>query len=78
MIRTARVDELPVLQQLERDAGVRFRDLDMDVVAQDDPPSIAELTRSHESGGLLVFADETDCPVAYLLVEPLDRHAHIE
>lgn len=78
MIRGAHVDDLPVLQEVERAAGMSFRDLGTDLVAQDDPPSIADLTTFQETDRLLVFADESDHPVAYLLVEALDGHAHIE
>lgn len=78
MIRHAQVDDMPVLQELERAAGAPFRDLGMDTVADDDPPTIAELTRFQAAGRALVYADEHDRPVAYLLVEPLDGYAHIE
>lgn len=50
----------------------------MDAIADDDPPTIADLAAFQRAGRALVFADEHDHPVAYLLVEPLDGHAHIE
>lgn len=78
MIRRAYVDDLPVLQELERAAGAPFRDLGMDIVANDDPPTMAELIEFQVAGRALVFADEHDRPAAYLLVRPLDGYAHIE
>jgi GNAT superfamily N-acetyltransferase len=78
VIRSAKPDDLLDLRDLERAAGEAFRDLGMDAVADDEPPTIAELTTFQEAGGALVYADECDRPVAYLLLEPLDGYAHIE
>lgn len=78
MIRRAYVDDLPVLRELERAAGQQFRDLGMDLVADDDPPSLEELRAFQQDDRALVFADGHDRPVAYLLVEPVDGCAHIE
>lgn len=78
MIRRADIEDLPVLREVERAAGTPFRDFGMDTVADDDPPTIAELTQFQQDGRALVFADEHNHPVAYLLVEPLDGYALIE
>lgn len=78
MIRHARVDDLPVLRELEQAAGALFRDLGMDAVADDEPPTIADLTRFQQAGRALVAADTRDHPVAYLLIEPVDGYLHIE
>lgn len=76
-IRAARASELESLRELERAAGAPFRELGMDQVADDEPPSVAELARFVEDAGAWVV-DEDGAPVAYLLVEVLDGAAHIE
>lgn len=78
MIRSTRVDDLPALRDLERSAGAAFRDLGMHAVADDEPPTIEDLTAFQQAGMAWVFADEQDRPVAYLLVDAVDGYAHIE
>lgn len=78
MIRSARVDDLPAVRELERAAGAPFRDLGMDAVADDEPPSIEDLAAYQQAGRAWVFADEQDHPVAYLLIDIVDVFAHIE
>lgn len=71
-IRAARVDDFPVLRDIELAAGEIFRDIGMAEVAEYDPP--ADFRRSQA----WVAADATDTPVAYLLAEPVDGALHIE
>jgi len=78
VIRSARVDDLPVLGDIERAAGAAFRDLGMAAVADADPLSMGELTRFQADGRAWVVADEADLPVAYLLVEVVDGNGHVE
>ena len=78
MIRQARHDELPELREVERPAGQPFRDLGMDVVADDEPPTVAELATFQADSRAWVYTDEGDRPVAYLLVDVVDGEAHIE
>ncbi|GAB3284027.1 GNAT family N-acetyltransferase [Parasphingorhabdus pacifica] len=78
MIRRARGDDLPVLRDIERAAGAPFRNLGMDAIADDDPPSIEDLSAFQQAGRAWVFADEHDHPAAYLLVAPVDDYAHVE
>jgi GNAT superfamily N-acetyltransferase len=78
MIRQARPDDLPELRAVERAAGLGFRGLGMDVVADDEPATIAELATYADDDRAWVFADADDRPVAYLLVDVLDGEAHIE
>jgi GNAT superfamily N-acetyltransferase len=78
VIRFARAEDLPVLQEVEVAAGAVFRDLGMDMVADDDPPAIDDLRAFQEAGRAWVFTDSADRPVAYLLVESVDGYAHIE
>jgi GNAT superfamily N-acetyltransferase len=78
MIRPARLDDVPVLRELERAAGEAFRELEMDSVADDDPPTAEDLTAYQRDGRAWVVADGEDRPIAYLLVEQVDQNAHIE
>jgi GNAT superfamily N-acetyltransferase len=59
-------------------AGASFRELGMAAVADDDPPTVAELAAYQEEGRAWVVADAADHPVAYLLVQVLDGSAHID
>lgn len=77
-IRAARHDELTLLIEIERAAGERFRSLGMDLVADDHPGSVAELLPYTESGRAFVSVDANDRPVAYLLLDAVDRAAHVE
>jgi GNAT superfamily N-acetyltransferase len=76
-IRTARVDELTSLVEIERAAGETFRLLGMDLVADDDPGSVEELTPYALDGRALVAVDPNDRPVGYLLLDVVDGAAHI-
>ena len=78
MIRQARPDDLPELREVERAAGSLFRDIGMTAVADDEPPTIAELTAFQADGRAWVYTDTGDRPVAYLLVDVVDGEAHIE
>lgn len=75
LIRPATAAELPALQDIERAAGEAFRALGMDAVADDEPPTVAELERFRRAGRAWVAADEAGAPLAYLLSEPLDEPA---
>ncbi|WIV61344.1 GNAT family N-acetyltransferase [Amycolatopsis nalaikhensis] len=78
MIRLARPDDLPALIDIEREAGGLFRALDMTAIADDDPGSAAELTPYQADGRAWVSVDDEDRPVAYLIAEVVDGHAHVE
>ncbi|MCI0140311.1 GNAT family N-acetyltransferase [Arthrobacter bambusae] len=78
MIRAARPDELERLRGIEFAAGEIFRSCGMDAIADDEPLTVTELAIFQSRGGVLVFADASDVPVGYLLVEHLDGNAHVE
>ncbi|WP_426005438.1 GNAT family N-acetyltransferase [Paenarthrobacter sp. NyZ202] len=78
MIRLARVEDLPLLQDIERAAGEAFRGLGMDSVADDDPASLDELQVYAAASRAWVYADGLDFPVAYVLVDVVDGNAHVE
>jgi GNAT superfamily N-acetyltransferase len=77
-IRIATVDDLPVLQDIERAAGRVFRDIGMPEIADDDPPSLTDLERYRDAGRALVAVDGANQPVAYLLADVIDGCLHIE
>lgn len=77
-IRTARIDELPLLQEIETAAGRCFRDVGMPEIADDDPPSTDDLVRHQGAGLAWVAVGEDDGPVAYLLAERTDDGLHVE
>ncbi len=78
MLRAARQEDLPAVRELERAAGAAFRDLDMAAVADDEPPSITELAAFARDGRAWVITDDSDRPVAYLLIAVVDGNAHVE
>ncbi|MFF7307898.1 GNAT family N-acetyltransferase [Streptomyces sp. NPDC008137] len=77
-VRPATAAELPALQDIERAAGVPFRDLGMPEIADDEPPGLDVLECYRRAGRCWVAVDERDQPVAYLLAEPVDGALHIE
>ncbi|WEV25384.1 GNAT family N-acetyltransferase [Streptomyces sp. 71268] len=76
--RLARRDELPVLRDIERVAGESFRAIGMPEIADDEPPSLTELTHYQRAGRCWVVVDDGDWPVAYGLTDPVDGRLHIE
>jgi GNAT superfamily N-acetyltransferase len=76
--RPAREDDLPALREIERAAGRSFAELGMDLVADDEPPTIELLRRYVAAGRAWVHADDRDRPVAYLLADLEDGCAHVE
>ena len=77
-IRFVHENELPLLQDIERSAGICFRDIGMPEIADDQPLPVAELARYQQAGTAWVAADSTDIPVAYLIAEIVDDNLHVE
>jgi GNAT superfamily N-acetyltransferase len=78
VIRNARSSDSPALQDVERRAGERFRDIGLPEVADDDPGSVEELDRYAEAGRSWVAVNVTHGVVGYVLVRIVDACAHIE
>ncbi|MFC0623680.1 GNAT family N-acetyltransferase [Kribbella deserti] len=76
--RAVRLDELPLLQDIERAAGRYFEDIGMPEVANDEPPTLAELARYRDTGLAWVMADDADHPIGYLLAGHVDGNLHVE
>jgi GNAT superfamily N-acetyltransferase len=77
-IRPVRRSELRTLQDIERAAGEVFRDIGMPQVADDEPPSLDELTRYLRAGRAWVATDPTDAPIGYLIADAVDGNVHVE
>jgi GNAT superfamily N-acetyltransferase len=78
LIRAVTVDELPELRRIEVAAGQPFLDLDMALVAGDDPAPVEVLDGYRRSGLAWVAVDGSDRPAGYLIAEPVDGCLHIE
>lgn len=81
-IRAARLDELPLLQDIERAAGRCFRDIGMPEIADDEPLPLEELADYQRAGLAWIAADPfdgpADAPVAYLIADRVDGNLHVE
>jgi len=77
VLRTARLDDLARLRDIERAAGALFRGVDMESVAADEPPSVESLASYVRQGRAWVAVDDDDRPVAYLIADIVDGDGHI-
>lgn len=77
-IRPSTIEELPVLQDIERAAGLCFRDIGMDEIADDEPLTLEELGTYQRAGRAWVAVNGADRAVAYLITDPVDGNMHIE
>jgi len=77
-VRAAHPKDLLEACELERAAGAAFQVLGMAAVADDEPPSIAELTTFQQDSRAWVITDDADRPLAYLLLDVVDAYAHVE
>ncbi|MDE3205396.1 MAG: GNAT family N-acetyltransferase [Acidobacteriota bacterium] len=77
-VRAVRLDDLPVLREIERAAGERYREFGLNRVADDEPASIEVLTEYVAGGRAWAAEDAGGAPVGYILVDAVDGAAHIE
>lgn len=77
-LRPAEPDDAEDLRELERRAGVRFRDVGMPEVADDEPPAAEVLAAYATDGRAWIAVDDGDRAVGYVLVDVLDGCAHVE
>ncbi|WP_037851424.1 GNAT family N-acetyltransferase [Streptomyces sp. NRRL S-340] len=77
-IRSPRVSELPVLQDIERAAGQRYHDIGMPEIAEDEPLALDELARYQRDARAWVAVDAADVSVAYLIADRVDGNFHVE
>jgi GNAT superfamily N-acetyltransferase len=77
-IRLARHGEIPLLQDVERDAGALFRSVGMDDVADNPPKDAAELDEAICRNLLWVACDPDDAPIGMAQVIDHGGVAHLE
>ncbi|MFD7553623.1 MULTISPECIES: GNAT family N-acetyltransferase [unclassified Streptomyces] len=78
-IRAVRREELTDLQDIERAAGLCFRDIGMPEIADDEPLPLGELAGYLAAGLAWVAVDDEDAPpVAYLIADRVDGALHVE
>ncbi|MET7641291.1 GNAT family N-acetyltransferase [Streptomyces sp. NPDC005438] len=77
-IRPAEPSDLERLRDIERAAGEVFRDWGMGEVADDPPPTVAELLLHQRAGELWVHAPRGGPVLAYALALPIDAGLHVE
>jgi ribosomal protein S18 acetylase RimI-like enzyme len=77
-IRPASPGDGAAIQEIERSAGARFRDVGLPEVADYEPDSIEVLAGYARDGRSWVAVDEADEPIGYVLADVVDGNAHIE
>lgn len=79
-IRLACAEDLPLLPDIERAAGLRFRDVDLPAVAAMEPTTLETLQRYYAAGRLWVaIASNSDGqPVGFALAQVVDGLAHLQ
>jgi GNAT superfamily N-acetyltransferase len=78
LVRSARGEDGAALQAIERRAGARFAEVGMREIAADEPPPLDVLGGYAAAGRSWVAVDASDRPVGYVLVDVVDRCAHVE
>lgn len=76
IIRPARANEIPRLQEIEREAAIRFRDVGLDAIADGDPNDEAFILALMKSGEVL-GAESEGALVGFVLAGRLDDALHI-
>jgi GNAT superfamily N-acetyltransferase len=76
-IRPPRPDELELLRDIERAAGVLFAQVGLGDVAENEPESVEALGAYLRAGRAWVVTDD-DVPVGYAVVDLVDGCAHLE
>jgi GNAT superfamily N-acetyltransferase len=77
-IRPARADDGSALGEIERLAGVRFRDVGLPDIADAEPATVETLSEYAHAGRSWVAVDDDEQPIGYVIVDEVDGNAHIE
>lgn len=77
-VRATRGGEAPLLREIEKLAGQRFKDVGLDEVADHEPASVGVLDGYAAAGRSWVATDAADEPFGYVLVDIVDGAAHVE
>jgi GNAT superfamily N-acetyltransferase len=78
VVRPASPDDAPELQEIERLAGERFRDVGMPEIADDEPLSLDALAGYARAGRSWVALGQAGTPIGYVVADVVDGDAHIE
>lgn len=78
VLRPAAPSDAAALQEIERLAGERFREVGMPEVADDEPPSSDALAGYATAGRAWVALDGAGTPIGFVLVDVVDGNAHVE
>ncbi len=78
MLRLARTDDLERLREIERAAGAAFRNIGMELIADDEPMAIETLGSYQEDARAWVACVLIDIPVRYIIADEIDHTTHIE
>jgi len=77
-IRAPRPNELELLREIERAAGVLFTQVGLGAVAEHEPESVESLGAYLRAGRAWVVTTDDDTPVGYAVVAVVDYCAHLE
>jgi GNAT superfamily N-acetyltransferase len=77
-IRAAQLADLEVLREIERAAGLWFRDIGMPEIAEDEPLLAEALASYQQADRARMAVDDEDRPGAYLIWDLVDGNVHIE
>jgi GNAT superfamily N-acetyltransferase len=78
VVRPAGPCDLATIQEIERSAGERFREIGMPEIADDEPAPLAELQEYADTGRAWVVLDDDERPAGFALVDVLGGCAHLE
>lgn len=76
-IRSARMEDLVMLAEIERTAATLFRDTPYAFLVNDEPLSLDFVTQQFQSGQVWVAVDERDTPIGYAIAQEVDGEAYL-
>lgn len=77
VVRPATTSDVDLLPDIEVRAGERFRQVGLDVIADDEPPT-AEALRRHVAAGTAWVAELDGVVVGYALASEVDGEGHLD
>lgn len=78
VIRPGLLEDVESLRGIERAAGQRFAEIGMSEIAEDEPIEARRLAGYVAGGRCWVVVDDLGAPVGYVVVDVIDRAAHVE
>lgn len=76
-IRLARIDDLPVIREIEAAAGKLFLESEFPSIAEDEPMSIETLWVYQSQSQLRVAVDKEDKPIGFAVTAIIDGQLHL-